>query len=269
MPPALELHDAQRRFFSALLEPLAGEARDRTELPCGRPEVTSAFRGTADLLLRSTSAMSATERLGLYHRQYWYRLLDSLAEDFPRLLEFLGRERFWPLLERYLTARPPASYTLRHLGAGLADFAAQDRGLPVRLRTPASDLARCEYAYMEVFAAPDCRRPADADLALCPLRLAPTVRLVRVHPTLRAVLGIPDAPGATPNRCGSLLVVWRDADHCLRHAAESVRLRPVLESLQAGGRLEEILARVPRLPAHAVITAAFARWRRRNWIALA
>lgn len=263
------LHDAQRRFLTALREPLSGEARLRTELPPGRPGVTAAFRRTANSLLRSTAAVSATERLGLYHRQYWYRLLDSLAEDFPRLGEFLDRDRFWPLLERYLTAHPPTSYTLRHLGARLADFAGQDEGLPVRLRARASDLARCDYACMEVFAAPDFLRPSMVDFTRRPVRLSPAVRLVRLRTAIGAELDAPANPRRTPRQRGGLLVVWRDADHCLQHAPEATGLRPVLESLQSSGRLEEVLARVPRLPPPAVLTEAFARWRQRDWFALA
>jgi hypothetical protein len=269
MAPDQSLHDAQRQFLTALREPLSGEARSRTELPPGRPEVTAAFRRTANSLLRSTAAVSATERLGLYHRQYWYRLLDSLAEDFPRLGDFLGRERFWPLLERYLAAHPPTSYTLRHLGAGLAGFAGQDEGLPVRLRARASDLARCEYASMEVFAAPDFLRPSMVDFTRRSIRLSPAVRLVRLRTAIGAGTDVPTNPGRTPRQRGGLLVVWRDADHCLQQAPEAPALRPLLESLQTGGRLEEVLARVPRLPAPAVLTEAFARWWRRDWFALA
>jgi hypothetical protein len=56
------------------------------------------------------------ERLELYHRQYWYRLLDSIEEDFPALRLLLGRAPFWRLVEEYLLAAPPTSFTLRHLG---------------------------------------------------------------------------------------------------------------------------------------------------------
>lgn len=266
-PPAL--YDAQRQFFSALREPLAGEARARTELAPGPADVSVAFRRTANQLLRSTAAVAAPERLGLYQRQYWYRLLDSLAEDFPRLHEFLGRERFWSLLERYLAAHPPTSHTLRHLGAGLAGFVAQDRALPARWRTGAAELARGEYAGMEVFAAPDFRRPTDADFTLHPIRLSPAVRLVRVRTAVGAAFGVPSGAGRVRPRRGGWLVVWRDADHCIQHAIEAAGLRPILASLQVGGRLEEVLVRVPRRPPPAALKAAFARWRGRDWFALA
>lgn len=263
------LAHTQRRFFDALLEPLSGEARSVTELAPAAAEVSTAFRETADTLLRSTPAVSATERLGLYHRQYWYRLLDSIAEDFPRLQKLLGRDAFWALMERYLCARPPASFTLRHLGAGLADFIAEDEQLPATLRPWATDLARFEYAFMEVFEAAEAALPSDADLAARELKLSPAVRLLPVARPLSAWMRDEARPPAefTPRR--QLLVVWRDSGHRLRDAREPLSLLPLLRSLQTGGALGDILARCPLLPAPAVIEAAFARWRRRDWIALA
>lgn len=263
------LAHTQRRFFDALLEPLSGEARSLTELPPATDDVSTAFRETADALLRSTAAVSAAERLGLYHRQYWYRILDSVAEDFPRLQKLLGRDAFWSLIERYLGAKPPASFTLRHLGAGLADFIAEDGELAATLRPWAADLARFEYAYMEVFEAAEPVLPADAALAADPLRLSPAVRLVTASRPLYDWMHDDTRPPGdfVPRR--QLLVVWRDSGHRLRDAREPLALLPLLRSLQTGGTLGEILARCPRLPAPDVIESAFARWRRRDWIALA
>ena len=36
-------------------------------------------------LVKPNDRLTSTERLNIYHRQYWYRILDSFNEDFPGL----------------------------------------------------------------------------------------------------------------------------------------------------------------------------------------
>ena len=265
------LADTQRRFFGALLEPLFGENRALAELPPGAAAPSSAFHATADALLRSTPEVGARERLSLYHRQYWWRLLDSLAEDFPRVRELLGADAFRAALERYLRARPPASWTLRHLGAGFAGFLRDDPDTSPPLRPWAAALAAHEYAHMQVFEAAALPAPADADLATRPLTLQPGVALVAVDRPISRLL----RPGAsrrpetpdTPRR--ELHVVWRTGGHALHARRESVSFLPLLLSLRRGGPLAEIIANTRPLPRAAFIQAAFARWRALGWLALA
>lgn len=263
------LDETQRLFFAALTEPLAGDARVRADLPPGDRDVSGAFHSAANQLLRSTPGFSASERLGLYQRQYWYRILDSLAEDFTHLKRLLGGSCFWALLERYLAAHPPADFTLRHLGAGLADFIAADPGLTLDLRRWGADLARFEYALMEVFEAANPVPPVDSDFALRAVRLASSVRLVPVMCPIGTWLHNPERRHTEMPLRRQLLVVWRNTSHCIQHTREPLPLLPLLESLRSGGPLGDILARARRLPAPQTIEAAFARWHRLGWISLA
>ncbi|MDQ3092115.1 MAG: DNA-binding domain-containing protein [Actinomycetota bacterium] len=142
----------QRRFLAAVREPIFGDSRGRSELPPREGDVSGDFVRIADELITPSATLAPTERLELYHRQYWYRLLDSIAEDFPGLRRLLGDEDFWRLMEAYLEAVPPRSFTLRHLGAGLADFIARGPDL-VPNPIHAEDLARVEYALCLAFEA--------------------------------------------------------------------------------------------------------------------
>src|SRR5712672_3239387 len=63
--------------------------------------------------------LTSFERLEIYNRQYWWRLMSSLAEDFPGLQAVLGNRRFEALCKNYLVARPSRSFTLRNLGLDL------------------------------------------------------------------------------------------------------------------------------------------------------
>lgn len=261
----------QRLFFEALLVPLSGENRALAELPPGAAAPSDGFCALADALLRSTPEVGARERLSLYHRQYWWRLLDSLAEDFPRVRTLLGAESFRSTLERYLRAYPPSSWTLRHLGADFAAFLREDPETAPSLRPWASALAAYEYAHMRVFEAALLPTPEDADLATHPLTLQPGVALVPVDRPISRLLR-PDAdPRLATNEAPGreLHVVWRTSGHALRARREPVSLLPLLSALRHGGILAEIIARGRPLPRPALIETAFARWRSLGWLALA
>lgn len=170
----------QRRFLSALREPIFGESRSRSELPARPGQPSATFLGAATSLLTASPSLRPTERLELYHRQYWYRLLDSLADDFPGLRSLVGEQSFWGVVEAYLEATPARTFTLRHLGAGLADFIGAHSGL-VSLPMHAEDMARLEYALCSAYTAAD-RAPVDAQtLATQPVALQPHVHLLRLR----------------------------------------------------------------------------------------
>lgn len=80
----------------------------------------------ADTFIKPSKQMTSRERLEVYNQQYWYRLLDSLREDFPGLLAVLGDERFSVLSVAYLSKYPSRSFTLRNLGASLGNFAKEN-----------------------------------------------------------------------------------------------------------------------------------------------
>ena len=261
MPALLE---TQRRFLGALLEPLSGENRSLAELPPGSVATSDAFNTTADGLLRSTPTVHARERLGLYHRQYWFRLIDSLAEDFPHVRDLLGHEAYVAAIERFLLAHPPACWTLRHLGAGFGEFLRHDPELAQAVRPWAAALATYDYAHMQVFEAAALPAPTEADFATRALTLQPSLILVAVDRPISRFLREGQKPAAQslPD------VVWRTSSHALRARREPVSLLPLFLSLRRGGTLAEIIARTRPLPSPSIIQTAFSRCRELGWIAL-
>ncbi|MCA9676141.1 MAG: putative DNA-binding domain-containing protein, partial [Myxococcales bacterium] len=155
------LRALQRDIMTALRAPLTGDARARAGLPARATVTASPVDAVAHTHVTPSATLTAPARLALYQRQYWYRLLDSLAEDFPALRALLGGPAFAALMEAYLEATPPRSYTLAHLGAGLASFIG-DRRHGGDLTIHAAELARLEYALMAAFEAADgAAAPAD------------------------------------------------------------------------------------------------------------
>ena len=71
-------------------------------------------------LVKPNSRLSSFERLEIYHRSYWSRVLDAFGEDFPGVRALLGTKGFDRLRRRYLADCPSESFTMRNLGKHLA-----------------------------------------------------------------------------------------------------------------------------------------------------
>jgi len=174
------LLDLQRRFMAALREPIFGSSRERSDLPHRVGNVSAAFVETADDYLLPSATLEPVERLELYHRQYWYRLLDSIAEDFPGLRLLLGDEAFWVLIESYLESVASHSFTLRHLGQNLPDFISEHAGA-VPYAVHAEDLARLEYALCLSFETARYPSISPEELQHARMTLQPHVQLLALR----------------------------------------------------------------------------------------
>jgi hypothetical protein len=95
--------------------------------------------------------LSSFERLQIYNRQYWFRLISAISEDFPALNALLGPRRFDILILSYLNETPSTSWTLRDLGAKLPGFLDAHPELTGRRHRLAVDVARLEWAYVDAF----------------------------------------------------------------------------------------------------------------------
>ena len=71
----------------------------------------------ASEFIKPNDRLSSFERLEIYNRQYWFRLLDCLYEDYPGLLAVLGEKRFLKCVRAYLVRYPSDSFALRDLGS--------------------------------------------------------------------------------------------------------------------------------------------------------
>jgi len=217
-----------------------------------------AARGLAadalDGLIAGDHRLGAVARLDLYANMYFFRILDVLREEFPRLAAALGGDAFHDLITDYLLAARPAHPSLREVGARLPGF----------LRTHASgqagggrpwlaELAALERTHRELFDASDADPLTMAALqgltpeafATLPVRLIPAHRLLGQAFELSAVW----EGGGSPEACPETLLVWRrDATvhhravmtaelAMLRRAAEPVTLADLCQVF-AGARTE-------------------------------
>jgi hypothetical protein len=105
----------------------------------------------AESFVAPNSRLTPFERLEIYNRQYWYRVMGALAEDFPALGTVVGGRAFEALSIAYLTAHPSRSFSLRNLGSKLADWLAANPQTAGRRHRLALDVARIEWAFVETF----------------------------------------------------------------------------------------------------------------------
>jgi hypothetical protein len=186
------LAQLQREMAAAVMLPLTPDEEMRAEAPDGR-----AMTVVAESFIVPNSRLSAFERLEIYNRQYWYRVLAALAEDFPALRAVIGARAFEALSIAYLTAHPSRSFTLRNLGSKLADWLTANPQWAGRRYRLAIDVVRIEWAFVEAFDNAE-RAPLTLDQiatfdAGSRLALQPHLQLIALdYPADDLVLGLHD-----------------------------------------------------------------------------
>ena len=178
-------------MHAAITRPLAPGDRAQRQWFDG----TSSARAVAKLV-KPSRTLQPLDRVEIYNRMYWFRLLDSLAQDFPGLRALLGEEKFWPLCESYLAACPSRSFTLRDLGSRLERFIAREPGRIAPHAAAARDLVRFEWAQIVAFDGPSLprltkRQLAGTDPATLRLAVQPYLTLLTCrHPVDEYVLAL-------------------------------------------------------------------------------
>jgi hypothetical protein len=189
MPP-LQLAELQREMASAVMQPLTADEEMRATSRDGRE-----MSALAASFIAPNSKLTPFERLEIYNRQYWFRVLGALAEDFPALRAVVGGRAFQALSIAYLTAHPSRSFTLRNLGSRLVDWLARNAQFTGRRCRLALDVARIEWAFIEAFDSAD-RTPLTLEQiatldASSRLALQPHLQLLALdYPADDLVLGL-------------------------------------------------------------------------------
>src|SRR5437899_11452407 len=113
----MRLAALQRTMARAVMQPLTSTERMQNTAPDGK-----SMREYASRFIKPNDRLSSVERLEIYNQVYWFRILASLAEDFPGLRAVIGQHNFDRVLLAYLTELPSESFTLRNLGSRLESW---------------------------------------------------------------------------------------------------------------------------------------------------
>jgi len=168
----MKLATIQRQMARAVMTPLTrSERMERRSL------------APANRIIKPNDRLTSFERLEIYNRQYWFRVLDGLSDDFPGLRAILGDRRFDAVAKAYLTNCPSRSFTMRDLGSRLEAWLRKHPQYAGGRLQLALDMVRLEWAEIEAF--DSARLPpltaeslTGRDPGKLHLRLQPYVRLL-------------------------------------------------------------------------------------------
>ena len=108
----------------------------------------------AAAFIKPNDRLSSFERLEIYNRQYWFRVLDCLWDDFPGLRAVVGERKFTKLTTAYLARYQSNSYTLRDLGNRLEQFLREEPHWAAPREKLALDMVRFEWSQVVAFDGP-------------------------------------------------------------------------------------------------------------------
>ena len=165
----LSLDDQERWFQTVITHPESVEAGAAL---AGEP---------TERVILAGAMTSAVEGLEVYHHAYRARLIECLVDDYPALNYALGAEAFAALAARYIVQHPSRSPNLNAFGRHMETFCRAQEDPQAGFW---ADLARLEWALVEILHAEDAPALAGEELARYPTEAWSDARLLPSH-TLR------------------------------------------------------------------------------------
>lgn len=175
----MTLLELQRRMAEAVMLPLTSADNMQPKTRDGQ-----SMKAEAGAFIKPNDRLTSFERLEIYNRQYWFRVISAFAEDFPGLAAVVGERPFEKLTRAYLADCPSQSFTLRNLGSQLEAWLGEHAEHAGKKLELALDVVRLEWAYIEAFDNAAERALTVADLGLLDgesqLSLQPHLRLLHL-----------------------------------------------------------------------------------------
>jgi len=155
----MNLEQLQREVFDVIRQPLTASERMRKHTLDGR-----STKEMVEKIIKPNDRLTSVERLEIYNRVYWFRILSSLADDFPGLRAVVGQHNFDKLITGYLTELPSESFTLRNLGSRLEEWLRKNQKFAPKTEHLALDMVRLEWADIDVFDSAELPKLTERDL---------------------------------------------------------------------------------------------------------
>lgn len=156
----MNLAELQRAVFDVIRQPLTPAERMRPRMADGR-----STKAVAESIIKPNDRLTSTQRLEIYNRVYWFRILSALAEDFVGLRAIVGERQFDKMAVAYLAECPSESFTLRNLGSRLEAWLRRHPEFAPKVQTLAIDMVRLEWADIEAFDAAELPKLGEKDLS--------------------------------------------------------------------------------------------------------
>jgi hypothetical protein len=184
------LLELQRRMAEDVTRPLTPDFQMQPSTSDGRSTLE-----LADAYIKPNDRLTSFDRLEIYNRQYWFRVIGAVSEDFPAIAAVLGPKKFDTMVLAYLRENPSTSFTLRNLGSKLPKWLESHPEFSPRRHSLLLDVARLEWAYVEAFDGADLPPLTAADFGdlggASPLFLQPHLQLLDLrYPVDELVLAV-------------------------------------------------------------------------------
>lgn len=208
----MNLMELQREVFGVIRQPLTEDERMRETTLDGR-----STRKIAEEIVKPNDRLTSVERLEIYNRVYWFRILSSLADDFPGLRAVVGQEKFDQILLAYLTELPSVSFTLRDLGSRLESWLRAHPDYIAGHERMALDMVRLEWADIEAYDASEFPVLTQDELGTLgedpKFHIQPYVQLLDLsYPVDELLLRVRDADDEPENDISSNVVVMENME---------------------------------------------------------
>jgi len=105
----------------------------------------------ANAIIKPNDRLTSFDRLEIYNRQYWFRILSCFYDDYPGLRAVIGERKFDCLARAYLARYPSLCFTLRNLGSHLEKFLRAEPKWVAQHERLALDMVRLEWAHIVAF----------------------------------------------------------------------------------------------------------------------
>ncbi len=243
MPPA-DLLSLQTWFGGIITRALGENNQIEPIAPSGRPLSEEAAE-----FVSSGPNLTADQKMEIYNRQYWWRLISILHENFPGLTRLFGYEDFnRSIAVPFLVEHPPKHWSLSKLGDTLENWLLMRYTAADKLLV--SHMAALDFAYQSVFFAPTpVLLAVEMDLISTPLTLQGHVKLFKLPFDLFSFRSSlikedvefwieSDFPTLSKGR-DYFFVLYRDRDNLLSYREIQEGQWALLEGISRGLTLQE------------------------------
>jgi len=222
-----------------------------------------------DRVFLGSERLTARERLAIYNRSYFYRLLAALAGVFAQTKCLLGETDFERLGLAYLAQHPSQHPAVERVGRAFPEYLKRVAVPPLVV-----DLASLEWARLCALVAANPLQIASVpaiDTSRFPwasLRFVPSLHCLELDPgALHAFThGVRSPTELAGPRCG--IAIWR-TDHAVTHEVLDVTEWQALVCATSGAALNRVCAVFDTGSADDDVRRAFqvlSRWFARQWL---
>ncbi|MEX1012808.1 MAG: putative DNA-binding domain-containing protein [Waddliaceae bacterium] len=119
-----EVKNLQEWFASVIIRPVTENEEVNPISPRGNP-----IKKEAEYYISPSNSLKPHQRIEIYNKQYWWRLINFMQKNFPLTLSLLGYTKFEKITIQYLMKYPPDYWSLTVLGRNYPEWIKENNEL--------------------------------------------------------------------------------------------------------------------------------------------